>query len=365
MSGGANNGPVAGCAAAIRRLIVACCAATALVAVGSPLSAEPITVNPAHWEVYKQKFVQADGRVIDTANGDITHSEGQGYGMLLAFGADDPATFERIWTFTRNELLIRDDGLAAWKWDPAATPHISDINNATDGDILIAYALSLAGERWASPEYIAIATRVAKAVGEHMLIPLNGETIVLPGAEGFRDAGTTDEVVINLSYWVYPALLKLQELAADAPYRAAVESGTRLLARAGLGPLDLPSDWMQFGQRGLSPAPDRAPLFGYEGLRIPLYLMMAGLDTRELLAPFFADWITRNDGVPAVVNLETGSVTERLEEPGYRFLAALVACASAGTPIPDDLKTFAPTLYYPSTLHLLGLSVAAERYPRC
>ena len=59
-----------------------------------------------------------------------------------------PATgvaFETIFTFTRVELLIRDDGLAAWRWDPAATPRVTDINNATDGDILIAYALGLAG----------------------------------------------------------------------------------------------------------------------------------------------------------------------------------------------------------------------------
>ncbi len=35
-----------------------------------------------------------------------------------------------IFAFVRTELLIRDDGLAAWRWDPKASPHVTDINNA-------------------------------------------------------------------------------------------------------------------------------------------------------------------------------------------------------------------------------------------
>ena len=65
------------------------------------------------------------------------------------------ARFERIFDFTRNQLLIRDDGLAAWKWDPNANPHIVDVNDASDGDILIAYALGLAGKAWDEPRYTA------------------------------------------------------------------------------------------------------------------------------------------------------------------------------------------------------------------
>ena len=34
----------------------------------------------AEWQAFKTRFVSADGRVIDTGNGNITHSEGQGYG---------------------------------------------------------------------------------------------------------------------------------------------------------------------------------------------------------------------------------------------------------------------------------------------
>ncbi|PJN92696.1 endoglucanase, partial [Amaricoccus sp. HAR-UPW-R2A-40] len=34
-------------------------------------------------------------------------------------------------------------------------------------------------------------------------------------------------------------------------------------------------------------------------------------------------------------------------------------------PLPADLRSFAPTNYYPSTLHLLALAHAREAMPQC
>ena len=47
----------------------------------------------AEWQIYASTFVTADGRIVDNANGNVSHSEGQGYGLLLAALADD---FERF-----------------------------------------------------------------------------------------------------------------------------------------------------------------------------------------------------------------------------------------------------------------------------
>ena len=66
-----------------------------------------------------------------------------------------------------------------------------------------------------------------------------------------------------------------------------------------------------------------------------------------------------------LVDLTNGHVTERLTDPGYRILPALAACALDGTAIPAELRRFQPTLYYPSTLHLLSLAYVAERHPEC
>ena len=72
------------------------------------------------------------------------------------------------------------------------------------------------------------------------------------------------------------------------------------------------------------------------------------------------------DGLADVADgLGSGKPAEPLADPGYRILAASIACALDGTPVPEELRTFQPTAYYPSTLHLLSLAMLAERYPRC
>ncbi|MEQ4600202.1 MAG: glycosyl hydrolase family 8, partial [Methylobacteriaceae bacterium] len=91
--------------------------------------------DDAAWRAYRSRFITEQGRIVDTANGLISHSEGQGYGMLLAVAAGDRPTFERIWGWTRANLMVRSDELLAWRWAPDHRPAVSDMNNATDGDI--------------------------------------------------------------------------------------------------------------------------------------------------------------------------------------------------------------------------------------
>jgi Endoglucanase Y len=74
----------------------------------------------AQFMAYKALFIDG-GRVIDTGNGDVSHSEGQGYGMLFAIAADDKATFDALWQWTKSTLM-RKDGLLVGDIDrvPAA-----------------------------------------------------------------------------------------------------------------------------------------------------------------------------------------------------------------------------------------------------
>src|SRR5580700_7094074 len=60
------------------------------------------------WPAYRtfvQRFVQADGRVIDYSTPtQQTTSEGQSYGMFFALVANDRATFDRLLSWTRTNL---------------------------------------------------------------------------------------------------------------------------------------------------------------------------------------------------------------------------------------------------------------------
>src|SRR4051812_9603220 len=245
------------------------------------LSVEPLnvvgTLSPAEWDAYRSRFIEDDGRIVDNANGNISHSEGQGYGLLLSLAANDRVTFEKIWTFTFTELLIRDDGLVSWKWDPAAKPKVSDHNNATDGDILIAYALAKAGMAWKEPRYTAAAQKLARAIGKNTFGRDGGSVFLLPGATGFGAGERSDGPVVNLSYWVFEAFPVLAGLAPEYDWNRVWREGVTLLQQATSGRVRLPSDWISIRSRlQTKPAEGFAPEFGYNSLRIPLYLLRAG-----------------------------------------------------------------------------------------
>jgi endo-1,4-beta-D-glucanase Y len=325
---------------------------------------KPGSLSPQQWQPWRDRFMTADGRIVDDANKNISHSEGQGYGLLLAVLAQDRAAFARIWGFTRRELLLRDDGLAVWRWDPAANPHVADVNNASDGDILIAYALALAGESWNSPELTTAAQELAKAIGRVLVKRVGDRTLLMPAAKGFAADERQDGPVVNLSYWIFEALPVLARLAPDPDWAALADSGRELVLAARFGPARLPANWISLHSAAPAPARGFDPLFGYDAIRIPLYLVRAGLLDRSLLEPFAKSAGAAADA-PAVVNLADGHAANALGDPGYRMIAATVACALDRKPIPVSLRTPAPTNYYPSTLHLLALATISQNYPEC
>ena len=348
----------------MKRLLKLLCAASfAVAAVCQPAQARGPGISPEAWGAYKAKFLDASGRIVDDGNGNISHSEGQGYGLLLAYLANNPADFEQIWYFTRTELLLRDDGLAAWKWDPAVTPHVTDINNASDGDLLIAYALALAGSAWNRSDYIESAAKMAQALLSHVVVSSGGRTLLLPGASGFDSPDRNDGPIINPSYWVYEAIPIMALLAPSNAWQKLSDDGLSLLQSMKFGPRKLPSDWVSLN-RMPEPAKGFDAEFGYNSLRIPLYLVRAGISDKALLTRL-RQGMTAEDGTLATISLASGKPKTLLSDPGYRIVNDVVACVTDGTKLPESSRQFEPSLYYPSTLHLLGLAFVGEKHPEC
>lgn len=319
---------------------------------------------PEFWQAYKQSFISRGGRVIDNANRDISHSEGQGYGMVLAVAADDPDTFATLWQWTRSQLMLRDDGLAAWRWDPAATPHVADRNNAADGDLLIAWALAEAGETWSQPAYRTAALQMARSLLAHDVADSPIGPVLRPGTAGFAASDRPDGPVVNPSYWVFPALARLAVLVPDPAWSPLIASGLRLVRSARFGAQALPSDWVSLAGGRPQPAKGFAPTFGYDAIRVPLYLAWARLGDSPILDPFAAAFAD-----PAVpphrIDVATDQAVEPLADSGYRAVAALTRCARRGTPIPPELRGAEVDRYYPSTLRALTLVAARQSFPRC
>ncbi len=315
------------------------------------------------WAQYKSRFV-IGGRVIDNVNR-ITHSEGQGYAMLIAVRASDRAAFQEIWAWTKRELFVRRDGLASWKWDERAKPNITDTNNATDGDILIAWALVEAGERWQSAEYVDAARAIVSAVGRKTLARSPFGLIMMPAVDGFAEGQQPDGPVINLSYWVFPAFERLKGLSPEIDWADLQSTGLRLIRNSRFGPIRLPADWVGLGSGGAQPARNFPTRFSYNAIRIPLYLAWAGHGGPSNLRPFAGLWNESLNIGPFEIDLPSGSALQTFTGAGYRSVAAIVSCALEQRKLPASLRGVPMEDYYPTTLHILSLIAMQERYPQC
>jgi endoglucanase len=317
------------------------------------------------WRAYRQRFIQPDGRLVDTDNGGVSHSEGQGYAMLLAVLAGDPEAFRTIWTWTALNLFVREDNLAAWRWRPGDMPHVKDKNNATDGDLLIAWALARAGRQWNDRDYSAAARRIALAIARLIDRSDPQRPLLPPAAFGFGRGQMADGPVVNLSYLVLPAFSELRAVAPEVDWDGLRRGSARMIARARFGPAGLPPDWLSLASGAPAPARFQAADLGYEGIRIPLYVAWSEPEDRDVLPAFAAFWRGRNGDDPGVIDLATGSVRQPFGDPGYRGVVALTKCAVSGEPFPPSLRQVDMSRYFPPTLHMLALAAAHERYPQC
>ena len=322
--------------------------------------------DDAGWRAYRARFVTEQGRVVDTANGLISHSEGQGYGMLLAVAAGDRPAFERIWGWTRANLMVRSDELLAWRWSPDHRPAVADMNNATDGDILVAWALTEAAEAWGEPSYRTAARRIAVEFGRKTILFKDPHgPVLLPAVAGFSARERADGPLINLSYWVFPAFQRLPIVAPEYDWASLIRSGLDFLRQSRFGPSSLPTEWIS-AKDALRPADGFPALFSYNAIRVPLYLAWAGVGRPEDYAPFKALWGGIDRERLPIVDTKNGQPVEWLSEVGYTAIPAITACAADGTPFPESLRTVQDNQnYYPTTLHLLALVAARMRYPSC
>jgi len=298
------------------------------------------------WPAYKMAFMASDGRIIDTGNHHVSHSEGQGYGMLFAVNADDPSSFEKIWQWTHQHLQIRDDALLAWRYQPGSG--VTDINNASDGDILVAWALLQAGQRWKKSHYIDDSRQILQDIRNKLIRPWRELEILLPGVMGFERG--PDDYTVNLSYWIFPAFRDFQIYDPSPQWSALEQSGLQLIRQSRFGRWQLPPDWLRLDQ-SVQPAPDRPPRFGYDAIRVPLHLSWAGINQIEFIQPFTLyqqAMYQREQRLPPWINLTTNDIASYDAANGIKavFTHLKRPITAPGLPGPHDD-------YYSASLLLL------------
>ena len=307
------------------------------------------------WADYRALFIR-DGRVVDTGNKGISHSEGQGYGMLLAESFDDRQSFDALWSWTQRNLRHSRRALFSWRWNPPPHKHVTDLNDAADGDILIAWALFRGAERWGEPAYAEEARRLLADIRRYLVRPVGESLVLLPGAQGFvHPMGT----VTNLSYLVFPALEAFARFEEQQEWLRLASDGRGLIERARFGAWKLPPDWLLIDKKGeLKPAPGWPPRFGFDAVRIPLYLSWSRTTPPELLQPFDQFWRhAETDKVPAWVDLNSGELAPFDASRGIKAISGLIDGGSSA----GDAALDAKDDYYSASLLLLAGLAARER----
>lgn len=255
------------------------------------------------WDIYKARFLMPDGRIIDTANNNISHSEGQGFAMLVAVSNNDQETFDKLWQWTKHTLQNKENGLFYWRYNPASADPIADRNNATDGDTLIAWALLKAADRWKNKQYGKASDEITKALLANMVIEYAGYKVMLPGKNGFH---LNSEVILNPSYFIFPAWSAFAKRSHLQAWHTLIKDNQTLLGHMGQGKANLPTDWVTLRANGdLVPAKDWPPRMSYDAIRIPLYLYWYDKDS-PLLKPW-RTWFNQFSRLetPAWVNVVT------------------------------------------------------------
>jgi endoglucanase len=316
------------------------------------LAAPPKALGQSGWAQFKATYIE-NGRVIDKGQNDISHTEGQGMALLLAVQNNDPETFSQVWNWTKSNLQVRDDKLFAWSWSPKAG--VNDINNASDGDMFIAWALSRAYTKWNEPSYLFAAIQVSQSIRAKLLRKTTKGTVLLPGVIGFEKP---EYLKLNLSYWVFPAINELAILDPANEWEDLRLTGLKLIEEAKFGKWQLPPDWIKLeGEKISSVDGDR---FGYDAVRIPLYLIWGQQASPSSIEPFQNFWgsFTGKPLLPAWVNVNTGETAKYNASAGFQSIAAMtIAYPNLDT---TQLPSFNPSQGYYSSMLSLFTKMALE-----
>ncbi len=240
----------------------------------------------ASWDEYKTHFIAQDGRVIDRINNNITHSEGVGYAMYFAIKNNDMDCFKKIHIWYKHNLTKNKFGLISWKWgeDDNNSWHLLDKNNATDGDLWIAYDNLLAYELTHKKTYKKEAIQLIDKIKHHLILKHHNKTYLLPAKFGFEDNNSFE---INLSYYSFFIFDKFLKYDKDDVWKQLKKDGIELLYKARFTPLHLNADWIKVDKKDDKISLSKNHLFGFDAIRIPYNILKSNIkEKKKLLLPY-------------------------------------------------------------------------------
>ncbi|TDN63424.1 endoglucanase [Paraburkholderia sp. BL10I2N1] len=287
--------------------------AVSLMAAASSAPAATTAGPCGDWPAYRtfvERFVQADGRVIDFSTPEQkTTSEGQSYGLFFALVANDRATFDRLLGWTRanlagNQFDASNVRLPSWAWGkkPDGSYGVLDPNSASDSDVWIAYDLLQAGRLWQEPTYTKLGQALAAQIVRREVADLAGlGPMLLPGPQGFQ---TGDVTRLNPSYLPLPVLRGLAHDLPGGPWNTLAGNGYKLVKTT--SPHGFAPDWAAWSTGQFVVDPKTGDTGSYDAIRVYLW---AGLASSA--DPLAKPWLAALGGMRERV-AQTGIPPERV-----------------------------------------------------
>ena len=331
------------------------------------------------WENFRRHAIQNDGRVIERRANDRTTSEAQVYALFFALVANDRVQFERLLSWTQNNLASGDlrTHQPAWLWGPdmASRWRVLDANPAADADFWLAYTLLQAGRLWQVPDYIITGRALLQQIqtGQQVELPGFGVT-VLPGRHGF--VLDKSRLRINPSYLMPQQLRAFAQADPTGPWQTMADSLPILIRKA--SPAGFVPDWVVY-QEGKGWVADSVTgsIGSYDAIRVYLWvgMMDEGDPTRSALLRATSGMrraLQNSQDSLETINTVTGAA--RGKTPAG-FTAALVPYiwalqqskvferVSQHVQATQQKAFFSPqSLYYDQVLALFGLGFMEHRF---
>jgi endoglucanase len=357
-----------------RRLAIA--AVTVLACLGPVAGARAAGCAWPQYDAWLAHLVQPDGHVVDPdTKQQTTTSEGQSYALFFALVANDRASFDRVFGWTRANLAGGRFGpdearLPAWQWGRRndGSFGVLDANSAADSDLWIAYDLFEAGRLWHEPAYTQTARALLSQIRAHETLELPGiGQMLLPGPQGFYQNGLAR---FNPSYTPVFLLRRFAQEDPQGPWNA-IALNTAEMVRI-VSPHGFVPDWVGFhvGQ-GFVVDPVHGDTGSYDAIRV--YLWAALTPASDPLAGRLLGSlggmraaVDANGAPPEKVATTTGAGHGTAPVgfwgallPYLRALNDSPAVASAQAHLTND---FGQPRYYDRALSLFGTGATEQRY---
>jgi len=291
------------------------------------------------WVSFVDNFISDDGRVIDNnPTFNQTTSEGQSYGLFFALVNNNPLLFEKLWVWTKNNLMQGDENnLPSWSWGKNKQGMFSvlDKNSASDSDLWISYSLLEAGRIWKNDNYTQAGLKMLNRVESLEIVYIASlGPMLMPGQFGFIfDNPKSWE--LNPSYLPLFLLRYMNKVHPGGDWNQIATNSIKLIKES--SPVGIVPEWVsyqkdEFSNKGyffINPA--RGTVSSYNSIRVYLW---AGLTNKK--DPFTAELLSITNGMAKIVESkgfppEEVTVLDGLgdKKSPYGFSAALLPYLNA------------------------------------